>query len=341
MIDDHGPAAPRCRRAGCPVTAPAATTAVAAMARTYVHAGWKVFPLWWIDPDTGRCACPDGQRPLDDPKACIGSQGKHPLIKRGVNAASNDLGQVAKWWDRSPHAGIGIPADGNDLAIIDVDPYHGGDRSLLRLRGWLADHGYLWPGGHAGPRETLTQVTGSGGWHYLFAAPPGGIKNVAKAFGDDWPGLDTRGRGGYIVGAPTAHVSGGTYGWSNFFADALPWPAPLTALMDPPEVVRPFALDGEIPASFRDVERYVAVAVTIELEALRSARKDGRNNQLNKAGYAIGRFVAAGQLDERTAYAELVAAGRACGLDEKEIPKSALSGLAAGKGRTDRLGGGR
>lgn len=322
--------------------APPAVTAVAAMARTYVHAGWKVFPLWWIDPDTGRCACPDGQRPLDDPKACVGSQGKHPLIKRGVNAASDNLGQVAKWWDRSPHAGIGIPAHGNDLAIIDVDPYHGGDRSLQRLRTRLSDHGYLWPGGHAGPGETLTQVTGSGGRHYLFTAPDGGIKNVAKAFGPDLPGLDTRGRGGYIVGAPTAHVTGGVYEWLNFFADAVPWPRQLTELMESPKIAPPSVMiDAQIPESFNNVERYVAVAVTVELEALRSARKDGRNNQLNKAGYAIGRFVAAGQLDERVAYAELVAAGRACGLDEKEIPKSALSGLAAGKGRATGDVGGR
>lgn len=332
-------------------------TAFQAMARTYALGGTKVFPLWWIDPATGKCACRSadrcdspGKHPLftpahgrDDPLkgACKGTCGR---IGHGVNDATDDVSVVTGWWGRSPLANIGMPAHANGLAILDVDPRHGGDRSLVRLRIAMTDRGSPWP-------STVVQLTGSGGEHHLFRAPPDGIVSKSKSFGPDMPGLDTRGRGGYIVAAPSRHASGGVYEWAGvgysrlpFFADPPPWPALLTELMTPtreaakiagvrvgstPEaqeaMVRRLAPEG--------VERYVAVAVENELSALRSTSDGARNTNLNKAGYAIGRFVAAGKLPEDIAYRELCRAALAAGLEIKNIPRTAQSGLSAGMGR--------
>src|SRR5690606_30697619 len=57
--------------------------------------------------------------------------------------------------------------------------------------------------------ETVEAVTGSGGSHYLFTYKEG-IQNQA---GQIAKGLDIRGDGGYIVAAPSIHISGKSYEW--------------------------------------------------------------------------------------------------------------------------------
>lgn len=283
----------------------------AAMARTYVHAGWKVFPLWWaVD---GRCTCPGA--------AECKSPGKHPVVPRGVNDASDDLDQIDTWWRRWPNANIGLPAGGNNLAVLDVDPAHGGGASLARLRGGATDAGVPLP-------ETLTQVTGSGGAHYVFTAPDGGLKNMSEAFGPDLPGLDTRGRGGYIVAAPSIHISGSAYLWADFLAEMAPWPAILTKLMDwradepaPRRIGTPFTAGGA---------GYADAALRGEIDRVRQAGEGTRNHTLNRAAFALGQLVAAGKLDERQVRDELVHTGTSIGLSFTESCKTVDSGLRSG-----------
>lgn len=359
-------------------------TEVAAAARTYAAIGWKVFPLWWVeragDPCVGlrpACACPDG--------AGCGSPGKHPigrldgdgpwLAPHGVKDASGHPRDIDRWWSLAPWANIGLPAHDNGLAIIDVDPRHQGHRSLLRLQAVIIDHAdwaNRWPG-------AVVQATGGGGEHHLFAAPPEGITSTKRAFGPVLPGLDTRGRGGYVVAAPSTHASGRRYTWPaatwkgaggrrHLFDDLPPWPGALSLLMaraqglatigdvraalnvftpwrrprpavDPATVAHVGRLldrkgtYGDHQRFPARLHRYVATAIAVELDALRATGEGGRNDQLNRAGYAVGRFVAAGLLDEGRAFGMLLHAGRQVGLDEREIPKTVQSGLAAGKAR--------
>jgi hypothetical protein len=337
-------------------------TAVAAMAVTYARAGWKVFPLWWLREwhDGLICACSAG--------AACKSPGKHPLfplrhrrepatsarcsgacgqVGHGVHDATHEVRTVAAWWAINPHANIGLPAGGNDLAILDVDPRHHGDRSFIRLRTWLSGQGFIWPGGHDGARVTPVQRTGSGGEHWLFQAPPGGVINKGKAFGHDMPGLDTRGRGGYIVVAPSTHVCGGLYSWvvadpatgrprCGLFDDLAPWPGLLSRLIDPPRLIAPVVVDADIPREFAGVDRYAAAAVVAELDEVRGSPEGQRNDTLNSAAFSVGQFVGAGRLDERLAFRELCAAARSVGLEQREIEKSVLSGLRGGKARPRR-----
>jgi len=75
----------------------------------------------------------------------------------------------------------------------------GGDETISALE---ATYGKL--------PDTVTAVTGSGGWHYVFKYPKGrSIPNKTKFAS----GLDTRSTGGLIVVAPSIHVSGNQYQW--------------------------------------------------------------------------------------------------------------------------------
>lgn len=295
-----------------PVTEPCSVdfteTALGAAARTYAAAGWTVFPLWW--PIGHRCACPAG---VD-----CNSPGKHPIVRRGVHDASADPDRIAAWWRRWPEANIGLPVGANGLAVLDVDPAHGGGTSFIKLTTAMAEVGEAMP-------ATLTQTTGSGGAHYIFSAPPEGVKNMSEAFGPDLPGLDTRGRGGYIVVAPSVHASGGIYQWVDFFTVEAPWPDILTELMNwrapEPRATphRPVTGAG-----------YGEAALRGELERVRRAAESTRNTTLNEAAFALGQLVAAGHLDETRVRDELIEAGTAIGLTFTECVKTVNSGLRGG-----------
>src|SRR5262249_15110124 len=57
-------------------------------------------------------------------------------------------------------------------------------------------------------RSMPTQKTGKG-WHIVFGHPGGHVKSGSKFL----PGMDSRADGGYIIAAPSSHISGGQYCW--------------------------------------------------------------------------------------------------------------------------------
>lgn len=93
-------------------------------------------------------------------------------------------------------ANIGLAT--GSLIVLDIDPRHGGDESLIAL-----EHELL--------PTTWRVLTGGGGEHVYFAAPDFEIRNSAGRLG---PGLDIRGAGGYVVAPPSTHISGRPYAWS-------------------------------------------------------------------------------------------------------------------------------
>lgn len=341
----HGPA----QKAWIPERPDTTTTppgeTFATMASVYAAAGLAVFPCWPARPD-GTCACPRGQ-------ACK-SQGKHPLIPpahpagsdenktckgecgkqgHGLYDATTNPDTITTWATRWPGANIGMPADANGFAILDVDPPKGGDESEQRLRAYLQRRGEPLP-------DTLTQITGSGGRHYLYAKPDGGITGKSKAFGTDMPGLDTRGRGTYIIVAPSVHYTGGIYQWVNFAADITPWPDILTRLMDRPKpqpprdtATAPRQLHRPPPGVSDRYGAAVLKGIITDLAALKAG--DGRNDRLNRAAYNLGGYIAAGLIDDHTARLELYQAARANGYIQKRGERAVMqiidSGLSEGK----------
>lgn len=159
----------------------------------------KIFPLHSMRRDSSRrlvCTCGN--------PACENA-GKHPMAKlapRGVNNATMHEQTVRHWFTTAPFANVGL-ATGNTI-VLDVDPRHGGDASLEALE---AQHGPL--------PETTRSITGSGGQHIFFQAPPGArIKNSVGGNGGLAPGLDIKSLGGYVVAPPSLHASGRHYTWS-------------------------------------------------------------------------------------------------------------------------------
>ena len=167
-------------------------------ALAYARRGWPVLALHTVR--NGACTCAV--------RAC-GSPGKHPRrheedLRNGVRDATTDEVSIKRWWDRWPAANIGI-ATGRVAGFIamDIDPRHGGDDSLDKL---LYLHG-RWP-------ETVEAITGGGGRHVLFRHPGGTVRNMTGK-GAVAAGIEIKGDGGYIVAAPSLHMSGQGYSWDG------------------------------------------------------------------------------------------------------------------------------
>jgi hypothetical protein len=100
--------------------------------------------------------------------------------------------------DTMAAANIGL-ACGGKLVVIDVDPRHGGDKSLSELE---AQHGAI---------ETVCVNTGGGGSH-LYLSPNG--TQVRGRIGL-MPGIDIKSNGCYVVAPPSRHISGKLYQWEE------------------------------------------------------------------------------------------------------------------------------
>lgn len=149
--------------------------------------GFRVFPL--ATAVNGVCSCGKG--------AACKNAGKHPLITGWVKDATTDEAQIRRWWHHWGTANIGL-ATGSEsgVVVLDVDPEHGGEASLLALPPLP---------------ETVESLTGGGGRHLLFRHPGVEIRN--KQSWAEYPGLDVRGDGGYIVAPGSVHRSGREYEW--------------------------------------------------------------------------------------------------------------------------------
>jgi len=161
-------------------------------AHWYALKGWPVFPVHGIR--TGRCTCT---------KDACSSPGKHPATGRGFHDATTDPEQIERWWSEHPDRNIGV-ATGREsgLLVVDIDPDKGGEKTLAAL-----EHEY---GAFPMTAQTLTGLDGSGGRgrHLYFEHPPVPIKSGTEVLG---PGVDIRADGGYVIAAPSVHVSGVTY----------------------------------------------------------------------------------------------------------------------------------
>jgi hypothetical protein len=168
-----------------------------AAALWYARHGWLVFAAH--TPTANGCSCVK-KKSCDD-------IAKHPrwdreLLPHGVKNATTDEATIRMWWKQWPQANVGIcTGRQSGIFVLDVDP--DGFATLQRLQ---EEHGLL--------PETVEAITGRGGSHLLFAHPgePMEIKNSVKELG---PGLDVRGDGGYVIAAPSLHVSGQHYAWKD------------------------------------------------------------------------------------------------------------------------------
>ena len=164
--------------------------------------GWSVLPLH--TPIGGACSC--GRR--DCPAA-----GKHPRLRwESLMRRTATEAEIVAWWRRWPDANLGI-ATGviSGIAVLDVDPRHGGDASLAALEerwGRLPD--------------TLEVATGGGGRHLWFSSAGEPVPSAVLG-----PGLELKAEGGMVVAPPSLHRSGLRYAWVAGHGPADRDPVPL------------------------------------------------------------------------------------------------------------------
>lgn len=173
-------------------------------AERYARRGWPVFP-------------------------CAPSK-KVPMTPRGFYDATTDLGEVRRFWERSPAANVGVRTGAESgLVVLDVDGEEGFD-SLTDL---VMRYGE--------PPTTASVKTPSGGSHFYFRHPGGVVPNSAGLLGR---GLDVRGDGGYVL-APPSVVSVSRLGDRRYEPDdQVPiQPLPPWLVTRPPTLRKPESAD--------------------------------------------------------------------------------------------------
>jgi hypothetical protein len=255
-----------------------------------------------------------------------------PRGSHSFQDATTDPQAIRRAWARWPEANLGLDCGAAGLVVIDLD-LKSQANGLDTWRGLKARYGL--------GDETVTSRTPSGGVHLIFRSPEGVvIRNSAGRLG---PGVDVRGRGGYIVLPPSTIRGGahsGRYVWapgaSPDECEAAPLPAPLVRLLaDRPEGARWAAAarwwtGGNSPASAaRRVER-ARHWLRAEAEAVARAQPGTRNDRLNRAAFFLARFVPGGFLDQAEVEEVLIRSGLACGLPRWEVARTLRNGLEAG-----------
>jgi Bifunctional DNA primase/polymerase, N-terminal/AAA domain len=144
----------------------------------YANLGIRVFPVWFVV--NRRCGCGD----LD-----CASPGKHPMTGNGFKNATSNPEIIRQTWGKAPEPNIGA-ATGGDFIVLDED-----------RPGALLAAGIELP-------NAPTQRTGRG-LHWVFKANGKPIPS-RNGFA---PGLDVKGEGGFVVLAPSTHISGRSYEW--------------------------------------------------------------------------------------------------------------------------------
>jgi len=271
------------------------TTPLETAALAYASGGLHVFPLHSIALD-GHCTCGNSD---------CKSPGKHPRTRHGVSDATTDNDQIIAWWKQWPGANIGVATGHGGLYVIDLDGPEGNNN-------WnqLTDNNPT--------PQTRSVATGNG--RHLWFLTDHELGNSASRIA---PGIDTRGRGGYVVAPPSVHAAGTTYSFENPGSPLANLPTWIVEHLTrrttptPPDTTR-----GDSHALRRLEGAAGKVAIAPEGQ---------RNTVLNWAAYTAGRLIAAGRLDEPTARDMLTVAAQRAGLTPTEIHPTITSGIAGGE----------
>ena len=225
---------------------------------------------------------------------------KKPLPgTRGFKDASAEPGVVRAMFAQTGAALIGMPTGAaSGVVVVDVDMGHGAQGAA-----WLDANTERLP-------QTRTIRTRSGGLHLYYVAPLDDV--VRNQQSKIAPNIDVRGAGGYVIVPPSEGYSVA----DNAAPAAIPkWLLPV--LVPPP--VRTYAPSSPPPSGSRRPTpqhggtAYGMAALADECEAIRCAPFGQQEHTLNAAALKIGSLIAGGELQEGTAVAELLAAGRSMG----------------------------
>lgn len=251
---------------------------------------------------------------------------KRPAVEDWERNATTDSARIGDMWSRAAF-NIGIACGPSGLYVVDLDmPKHDADtppapwsdepgvRDGADVLAVLAERA-----GTVFPYATHSVATASGGTHLYFTRPDGTpLRNTTKRLG--WK-VDTRGHGGYVVAAGSV-VDGRRYTTLNATRPQ-PVPSWIVAALNTP---KPTVQQSTAPR----VDAYAHAALRAELDRVLSAPPGTRNDNLNKAAFALGQLVAAGLLDRAQVEAALTVAAHHVGQGATEAARSIASGLDSG-----------
>ncbi len=310
----------------------------------YARRGWRVFPLWGLrydeNTDTLVCTCKKG-------RSCGKNSGKHPRVNDWDEVATTDEGKIRAWWSggrEGSNVGIALgEVRGGALWVLDVDGAKG-EEALTKL-----------------PPLPPTYEVKTGNGRHLFYQGLTDCRPVAL-------GLDVRGRGGYVVAAPSLHLSGRTYTAlgeapiAELSREALPYFVASKqegrgvqdpALLAPEgENRRPQTLDNNEarvkglgagppnpnPAAYSSARwgaicAWARAALEVGVDEVAGQPAGGRATRLNAVSYRLGRVIAGGALSRGEVEQQLRAAalGAADPLPEGQVARDLPASLDAGE----------
>lgn len=170
-------------------------------AQDYLARGWKLFLLPGDGTKTPAANCHEC-RDADadhDKEACA------CLLCHGFYAATADPARLAAMWSRVPDGVLALRTGAaSGVVVVDAEgrpDQEGGTSGVDVLDDWEG-----WSGGAGGEGfalpPTLKARTPSGGVHLFYAT---GDDDIVRSASRVLPGVDVRGRGGYVALPPGAH----------------------------------------------------------------------------------------------------------------------------------------
>lgn len=242
----------------------------------------------------------------------LAPRGKRPLgslVRHGFLDASKDPAIIRDWWRRVPQANIGLRT-GEGKFVVDLDD----DDAVA----WFVNA----CGRHGGAPSTLVVRT-SRGLHLFFTCGDG----VPTSAGRLAPGVDVRGEGAYVVGAPSVHPSGAVYTIEHDLAVARApqWLIDL-ALPDEndcrTEIVKAPAA-SRLPPWHSENAKLRAIPGILSFVA--NARQGERNRITVWAACRFHEMVRSGLITQGLAEELLLQSAKRCGLNGMEILTTARS----------------
>lgn len=189
-------------------------TVVAAL--SYVGMGWSVLPWETAEGKDGK------PRKVPCIKAWNSGGAYNDLLTIPKVFDDGKFGFKGRFYDKQLGIACGATNAGYELVVLDIDVKNGKD-GRYAVKALMDKFGSL--------PNTLTQLTPSGGFHYLFKVPNGtGIYRKVNAFKelgatldtmeheketDRGGGLDVLGFDGYIGASPSVGANGEQYKWLN------------------------------------------------------------------------------------------------------------------------------
>ena len=269
---------------------------------------------------------------------------KRPLISDWQNRATTNPLQIDSWWSEYPNANIGIACEVSNLIVIDLDTSKG----ALPPSPWkelgVKDGKDVFKeicrnAGDSQLFDTYSVETPSGGMHLYFYDQNISIKQGAEVNG--WWRVDSRSKGGYIVGEGSCLLKSDSgkiekYRSNGTSSVVLNFPTWLRDELAPKAIRESFVSSTyahtSTDSSSSKFSREFANQVLLERCAVIRATPEGNRNQslIRHATY-VGKIIGMGSLDEKVASESLLEAAIASGLTRFESVNAIKAGIKYGK----------